>query len=99
MKLGNSIREIRKLRGLSQEELAASSGLVQNVISRIERDSHRPTEKTLAKLAEVLNVHQDAFYYWSIVSGQGSSKLSPLQEKLAPLIKEEMKELFDLNAD
>lgn len=45
---------LREKRGLSQSELARQTGINQSEISRIERGSGNPTEKTLIRLADAL---------------------------------------------
>jgi ribosome-binding protein aMBF1 (putative translation factor) len=45
---------LREKRGLSQSELARRTGVNQAEISRIERGSGNPTERTLLKLANAL---------------------------------------------
>jgi transcriptional regulator with XRE-family HTH domain len=52
------LREIRKQRGLSQEQLAEKSGVSRITISRIESgDDYAPREATIDKLAEALEVY------------------------------------------
>lgn len=46
--------ELRERRGLTQAELATATGIDQGDISRIERGSANPTEKTLTRLADAL---------------------------------------------
>lgn len=45
---------LREKRGLSQSELARRTGINQAEISRIERGSGNPTERTLMRLADAL---------------------------------------------
>lgn len=53
--LAVQVMELRAKSGLTQEELADRSGVTQADISRIERGSANPTEKTLCKIADALN--------------------------------------------
>jgi DNA-binding XRE family transcriptional regulator len=46
--------ELRQRRGMTQAELAAATGIDQGDISRIERGSVNPTEKTLVRIADAL---------------------------------------------
>jgi ribosome-binding protein aMBF1 (putative translation factor) len=50
------IRALRKQAGLTQEELAAKSGLPQSHISRLESAKHSPSRITLEKIATALGV-------------------------------------------
>jgi transcriptional regulator with XRE-family HTH domain len=50
------LREIRKERGISQEQLALDCGLDRTYVSLIERGTQSPTIRSVLKLATVLNV-------------------------------------------
>lgn len=52
------LKEIRKRRGLTQEELAARSGVKQTLISLLERqDDANPTWHTIRRLMRALDAH------------------------------------------
>lgn len=53
---GLVLRDIRKLRGMSQEALALEADLQRNYISLIERGINQPTITTIFKLATALGV-------------------------------------------
>jgi len=55
-KLGENIREIRKQKGLSQEELAFRSGLHRTYISDVERGERNVSIKNIEKIAWALGV-------------------------------------------
>ena len=55
-KLGHAISEFRKLRGLTQVDLAEAVGMSSNNIARLERGEIGCSVKNLNKLAEVLDV-------------------------------------------
>jgi transcriptional regulator with XRE-family HTH domain len=55
-RLGQTIREIRKKRKLSQTELAEKADVALMTISRIERGEHDPHVRTLQKIADGLDV-------------------------------------------
>ena len=50
------LKELRKLRALSQQELAEAAGIGRATLSRIEREETGAHGRTLRKLAEVLSV-------------------------------------------
>lgn len=56
VKLGKNIARLRKLAGLTQEELAERTRLSLTFIGYIEIGQKRPTLKTLNKIASVLKV-------------------------------------------
>jgi methanogenic corrinoid protein MtbC1/DNA-binding XRE family transcriptional regulator len=55
-KLGHSVHEYRKLRGLSQQELATSSDLDRAYISAVEHGKQNISIGAIAKLAKALNL-------------------------------------------
>ena len=60
--LGNRIRELRKARKLTQEQLAELVGIGTPNISYIETGRFAPSADTLEKLADVLQVPPYEFY-------------------------------------
>jgi transcriptional regulator with XRE-family HTH domain len=54
--IGEQIRELRRVRGLTQSELAEKSGLATNTLSLIERGLSSPTVSTLQKIASALGI-------------------------------------------
>ena len=54
--LGHNIQVIRKLKGLTQQELSDQIGINLQSLSKIERGINYPTFDTLQKLAETLEV-------------------------------------------
>jgi len=55
-RLGGRVRELRRRRGLTLEELAGLSGVSRAMISKLERGEKNPTLVVAAKLAEGLGV-------------------------------------------
>jgi transcriptional regulator with XRE-family HTH domain len=55
-RLGERVRELRRGRGLTLEELAGLSGVSRAMISKLERGEKNPTLVVVAKLAEGLGV-------------------------------------------
>ena len=57
--IGKKIREVRKKKGLSQEELAESSKVNLRTIQRIENNESEPRGKTLNLICEVLEINAE----------------------------------------
>ena len=53
---GRNVREWRKRRGLSQEELALETGMKRSYVSDVERGTRNPSVKALERLAHALQV-------------------------------------------
>lgn len=60
--LGARVKEIRKVRGLSQDKLSEKVGIDAKHLSRIEVGGSFPSLDTLAKLAGALNVELKDFF-------------------------------------
>lgn len=57
--LGKRIHSWRRMRKLTQAELAQSAGIDQGTLSRIEADKHKPSFQTLVGLAHALRMSID----------------------------------------
>ncbi len=57
--IGKKIREIRKKKGLSQEELAESAKVNLRTIQRIENNESEPRGKTLNLICKVLDINTE----------------------------------------
>nr|WP_261764702.1 MULTISPECIES: helix-turn-helix transcriptional regulator [Paenibacillus] len=56
MQLANRIRAFRKLKGLTQHELAAETGISLAILGTIERGNRKVTPQELSKIAGVLAI-------------------------------------------
>ena len=59
---GMRIKELRKNKGLSQEEVAEKVNISSKYLSRIEMGQHFPSIDTLVNLADVLKVELKDFF-------------------------------------
>lgn len=66
-KLGLKIKELRKRKGLTQEELAELIQMEQNSISVMESGRNFPTLGTLEKIAKVLDVNLSDFFDYDYI--------------------------------
>ncbi|WP_063963356.1 helix-turn-helix transcriptional regulator [Ensifer sp. Root31] len=57
LQIGERLRTIRQMRGLSQEKVAASLGITFQQIQKYERGANRLSVPTLIQICEVLNAH------------------------------------------
>ncbi len=58
--LGVNVRHYRKLRGLSQEQLALEAGMERSYVSDLERGTRNPSVRALGRLAAALRVEPHA---------------------------------------
>jgi transcriptional regulator with XRE-family HTH domain len=54
--LGANVRRYRKLRGMTQEQLAHEVGMERSYISDLERGTRNPSVRALGRLAQALSV-------------------------------------------
>lgn len=54
--LGDNVRKYRKLRGLTQEQLALDAEMERSYVSDLERGTRNPSVKAVGRLAEALNI-------------------------------------------
>lgn len=54
--LGVNVRHHRKLKGMSQEQLALEAGMERSYVSDLERGTRNPSVRALGRLAEALGV-------------------------------------------
>jgi len=54
--LGANVRHYRKLKGMSQEQLALDAGMERSYVSDLERGTRNPSVRALGRLAHALNV-------------------------------------------
>tara|TARA_R110000796_G_scaffold183498_2_gene299987 strand:- start:51877 stop:52482 length:606 start_codon:yes stop_codon:yes gene_type:complete len=94
--LSKKVKELRKRKGFSQEELAENSGLSLRTIQRIENGETEPTGETLKRISNALNVSPEELIDWAVIEDSGFLKamnvstitfiLFPLLGILVPLI-------------
>ncbi len=89
--IGLRIKELRKSRGLSQEELAEKAATSPNYLSRMERGTENPTLEMLIKISGALDVEMRETFDFS-----HKESLRDLKEFLIKFIKEAKEEQIRL---
>ena len=72
--IGESVRIIRELQGMSQNELAAATGIPQSTISAIERDRINLGVERAKQLAKALRCHPAVLVFpgWDVEHGSAA---------------------------
>lgn len=65
---GKNIKDARKSRGLTQEELGKIIGLSGVAIMRYEKEQREPSMETIEKIASALNIHPIDLIGWKTVN-------------------------------
>lgn len=58
--LGLNVRHHRKLKGMTQEQLALDCGMERSYVSDLERGQRNPSVRALGRLAEALGIEPKA---------------------------------------
>lgn len=90
--LGSRIKELRKLRGLSQEKLSEKINIDPKHLSRIEVGRGFPSLDTLEKVANALNVELKDFFEFA----HETNDLKELKRDLEGIVREADKEKLRL---
>ena len=61
--LGDEIRQLRKVRGLTLQEMADAIGKSVGFLSQVERNLTKPSVAALQDISEVLNIHIGWFFH------------------------------------
>ena len=95
--MGSRIREARKKKGLTQEQLAERLDLSVEFISQIERSLKLPSMQDFIKLVEVLQVSADYLLRDSVSTGKlyGENILGRKIERLSPKQRIALEALID----
>ncbi|MBI4685621.1 MAG: helix-turn-helix transcriptional regulator [Nitrospirae bacterium] len=72
--IGRRIKELRKSKGLSQEQLAEKAETSPNYLSRMERGTENPTLDMLIKLSNALEVEMWEMFDFGHVANQKELK-------------------------
>ncbi len=65
-RFGERVRELRKARALSQEELAYKAGVHRTYMGGIERGERNPSLKNIAAIAEAMGVKLSELFTFEI---------------------------------
>ena len=70
--LGQTIKDIRRYKGLSQEVLSGLAGIARSHLAMIENGSMHPSIETLCKIAQALDLQASELIY--LVESQNSEQ-------------------------
>ena len=93
--LGERIRELRKIRGLTQEQLAELVDVEQKHVSRLELGKSFPTIERLEKIADALNVQLRDFFEYVHLSDL-DSRAKSIEEMLKCLNDDDQKVAYKI---
>ena len=93
-KLGLRIKELRKRKGFTQEQVAELIEMEQNTISVIESGRNFPTLVTLEKIAKILDVELSDFFNYDYLDDIETVK-NYTQKKFNNMNESQIRQLFN----
>src|SRR6059036_2236725 len=81
MNIGETIRNFRLHRGMSQGDIEKRTGLLRCYLSRVENGHTIPSLDTLAKIAQAMEVPLGQFFAETSTNGANPKNLPPLTEE------------------
>jgi transcriptional regulator with XRE-family HTH domain len=95
--VGQRIAQVRKMRGLSQVELAEKLGIAQPNLSAYERDIYQPGVEFIVRVAKVLEVSADELLGLTKMNKEMpllTRKLAKRMQKIAGLTRRDQQALL-----
>jgi len=95
MHIGQTIRELRKKKGMNQVELANACGIAQTSLSQIESgQTANPKSSTLKKLGLALGIPEQLIFLLSVDVSDVPEEKKAMYASMFPMIRKMMIELF-----
>lgn len=94
MNIGNGIKNIRKIRGISQGELAEIVKISPSSLSQIENGVKRPTAKNLKKICDALRVPEALIQLYTLDESDVPESKKEIYRLFFPTIKEMMEKII-----
>lgn len=94
--VGEQIRRIRKLRGLTQESLAEKTGLQNTYISDVERGDRNTSLETLEKIIEALEVEPVEIFDFARTNDRKQQMIQNLKVLLAEKSPKEVEAIYKI---
>lgn len=87
MDIGSTIKEIRKKKGLKQNELAEKAQMTQAYLSKIESNLKEPTISTLKTIANSLDVPLPILFFYAMTVDDVESQKRDAFKIILPSMK------------
>nr|WP_321451465.1 helix-turn-helix transcriptional regulator [uncultured Carboxylicivirga sp.] len=94
MKIGNSIKELRKEKGVKQIDLAQLSGISQTYLSQIEKGLKKPKLDALEKISKALDIPLPVLSFLALEEDMVSVEKREMYNKMMPTITSIVKDVF-----
>lgn len=88
MKIGQSVKKVRKLKGVNQGEFSKTIGITQSYLSLIENDKRMPSMDLLEKMAKCFGMPLQFMLWFSITEDQIADSKLEFYRALKPAMDE-----------
>ena len=92
--ISNKLKEIRKNKGVTLQEIANEAGVTKSLVSQIENSRTIPSLPVMLGLIQALDIDLNAFFRDIISKAPGDNVLIRRQEDYQPFTKENAKGFF-----
>jgi len=92
VEFGDKLRQLRTLKGLSQEQLAKRMGITKSMISAYENSVRQPSYDVLMRIALFFNVSMDFFFGFDKRKYLDVTNLSDTQVSVLSKIIDELRQ-------
>jgi transcriptional regulator with XRE-family HTH domain len=94
MRIGHTLRKLRKDRGLRQLKAAAEIGISQTYLSQIEGDLREPSIDILKKFSSYYNIPVPVIFFSSLSEEDVAENKLPAYRILRPIIDNLIDEIY-----
>ena len=94
MKLGNTIKHLRKQQGILQQVLAEACGISVTYLSQIENDRKTPNLSVLEEISRVLGVPLPILFFLSLSNEDVPTEKLEVYATLAPPVRALIERIF-----
>ena len=96
MDLGNTIKNMRKQKGLTQTEFAPLCQITQTYLSQIENNQKEPNLSVLKIIAEKLSVPLPILFFQSLTESDVQPSKKEIFKLVSPGVKKIIDEIFTI---
>lgn len=94
MNIGKTIKQLRQAANYNQVELSSKAGITQTSLSQIELGKKRPTQQTLDKICDALDINESILYIMSTSIEDIPVENREAYQDLFPKVKDMLEAMF-----
>lgn len=95
MKIGQSVKQVRKKRGISQKNLCKSVGITQSYLSQVENNKKTPSISVLNDIADYFEMPLSIMLWFSLKEEDIDDNKKEIYRNLKPVLDEMVNTLIE----